>query len=67
LQFLLHILGLTYALKKIDMSIWAGVGTALITAIGIVYFKEPLTLIKLISITLIIAGVVGLHLSQNMH
>lgn len=49
------------------MSIWAGVGTALITAIGIVYFKEPLTLIKLISITLIIAGVVGLHLSQNMH
>ena len=58
---------LTFALKKIDLSIayaiWAGAGTALITAIGILWFKEPATAIKLLSILLIIAGVVGLNLS----
>ncbi len=58
---------LTLALKKIDVSIayavWAGLGTALIATIGIVYFHESATLLKTISILLIIAGVVGLHLS----
>ncbi|MDX8388259.1 MAG: multidrug efflux SMR transporter [Ghiorsea sp.] len=58
---------LTLALKKIELSIayaiWAGVGTALIAAVGILYFKEPTTAIKIFSLTLIIAGVVGLNLS----
>ena len=58
---------LTLALKKIDASVayavWAGLGTALIATIGIVYFHESATLLKIISILLIIAGVVGLHLS----
>ena len=58
---------LTLALKKIDLSIayavWAGAGTALIAIIGILFFKEPATMIKGISIVLIIAGVVGLNLS----
>lgn len=62
---------LTLALKKIDVSvayaIWSGVGTALIAIIGVYYFKEPLTAIKLASITLIIAGVVGLNLSGGVH
>lgn len=58
---------LTMALKKIDVSvayaIWAGLGTALIAAIGFIYFKEVVTGIKLISIALIVIGVVGLNLS----
>lgn len=58
---------LTFALKKIDVSsayaIWSGVGTALITFIGIAYFREPATIVKLVSIVLIILGVVGLNLS----
>ena len=58
---------LTLALKKIDVSsayaIWSGVGTALITVIGIAYFREPATIVKLVSIVLIILGVVGLNLS----
>jgi small multidrug resistance pump len=58
---------LTLALKKIELSIayaiWAGVGTALIAIVGILYFKEPATAIKLLSLALIIAGVVGLNLS----
>lgn len=59
------------ALKKIDVSVayavWAGVGTALMACVGILWFKEPLTALKIMSIGLIIAGVVGLNLSGNMH
>jgi small multidrug resistance pump len=58
---------LTLALKKIDVSvayaIWAGVGTALISIVGILYFKEPWSTLKVFSIFLIIAGVIGLNLS----
>lgn len=63
--------GLTMALKRIDVSIayaiWAGLGTALITVIGLAYFKEPATLIKLISIGLIVIGVIGLNLDGYVH
>ena len=66
LFYLLSLGMLTLALKKFDVSvayaIWSGLGTALITLIGIWYFKEPATLLKLGSIALIIIGVVGLHL-----
>ncbi|HVX62074.1 MAG TPA: multidrug efflux SMR transporter [Pirellulales bacterium] len=55
------------ALKQIEVStayaIWSGAGTALIAAIGIVWFKEPVTAIKIFSIGLIVLGVVGLQLS----
>jgi len=55
------------ALKRLEVgmtyAIWAGVGTALIAVIGVIYFKEPMSLIKAVSILLIIAGVVGLNLS----
>jgi small multidrug resistance pump len=49
-------IGLTYA-------VWAAAGTALIAAIGIVAFGEPATTLKLLSLGLIIAGVVGLNLA----
>jgi small multidrug resistance pump len=43
-------------------AIWAGVGTAAIAAIGIVFIGESVTLPKMIGITLVIAGVVVLNL-----
>src|SRR5262245_4951826 len=53
---------LTLALKRVEVSvayaIWSGMGTALIATIGILWFKEPLTMIKLISLVLIIVGVI---------
>ncbi len=65
--YVLSILIFTLALRKIEISvayaIWAGVGTALITAIGILYFRDMVTLQKLLFIGLIIVGVVGLNLS----
>lgn len=42
---------------------WAGVGLALITAIGILYFKEPATIQKMVFIVLVLVGVIGLSLS----
>jgi small multidrug resistance pump len=62
---------LTLALKKIEVSVayavWSGAGTALIAAIGILYFNETTSLLKFISILLIIFGVVGLNLSGVKH
>lgn len=58
---------MTLALKKLEVgmsyAIWAGIGTALIAIVGVFWFKEPMTLLKGISIALIIAGVVGINLS----
>ena len=56
---------MTIAVKKIDMSvsyaIWSGVGTALIAIIGIGFFKEPITALKVVSLLLIVVGVFGLN------
>ena len=63
-------MALTVSLKRIDLSIaysvWAGVGTALVALVGIVCFREPLTVVKSVSICLIIIGVVGLYLDKSV-
>jgi small multidrug resistance pump len=60
---------MTYAVKKLDLSIayaiWSGVGTFLIAVIGLFWFKEPLTALKISSMALVIAGVIGLNLSSS--
>ncbi len=57
------------ALKRIELGVayamWAGLGTALIAMIGIVWFGESASLLKIVSIVLVITGVVGLHLSHT--
>ncbi|MBC5796303.1 MAG: multidrug efflux SMR transporter [Sphaerospermopsis sp.] len=59
---------LTLSLRKLEVSIvyavWAGLGTVLISIIGIVWFRESFTLMKFVSIVLIIVGVIGLNLSE---
>lgn len=54
------------AIKKLDVSlayaIWAGVGTALIATLGWLIFKDTMTLMKVLFISLIVIGVVGLKL-----
>jgi len=58
---------LTLALKRIDVSvaytIWSGVGTALIAVIGILYFREAMTGLRLFSLLFIVVGMVGLNIS----
>ncbi len=69
--FLSSLAMLTLALKKFEIgmayAIWSGLGTALIAVLGIYLFNETASLMKFFSILLIIAGVVGLHLSGAKH
>ena len=37
-------------------------GTALAAMIGVAYFREPLTMLKIVSVALVIIGVIGLSL-----
>jgi small multidrug resistance pump len=60
---------LTLCLKKVDVSvayaIWSGAGVALIGAIGVVCFREPVTLLKVIGTLAIIGGVVALNVANG--
>ena len=57
---------LTLTLKRLEVSfvyaIWSGLGTLLIAMIGIFFFHEAVTLIKILSLFMIIGGIVGLRL-----
>lgn len=69
--YLGSIVALTLALQKIDVSIayaiWSGVGTAAIAVIGIVFFHEAASAIKIVSIALIVVGVIGVNLGGAQH
>ena len=67
--YVLALLGLALALRTIEVgvayAVWAACGTLLIALIGILFFGESLSLIKLVAIVLVIAGVVGLNLADT--
>ncbi|MBX2830430.1 MAG: multidrug efflux SMR transporter [Rhodospirillales bacterium] len=46
-------------------AVWAGLGTAAIAIIGLVFFKEPMTAMKGVFLLMIIGGVVGLKVVSN--
>jgi len=56
---------LVFVLEKMEVgnayAIWASAGTAIIAIIGIVFFKESVSAGKIISISLIILGIIGLE------
>jgi small multidrug resistance pump len=59
---------MAFALKKLEVStayaIWSGLGTALIAAIGILWFQESFSITKLAGTGLVIAGVVLLNIKS---
>jgi small multidrug resistance pump len=67
--YALSLAALARALRYIDVSvayaIWSGVGTAAVAIIGVIWFKESITTLEVFSILAIIAGVVGLKLSDR--
>ena len=60
---------LPFAFNKIEMTvgyaIWAGLGTVLITGIGILGLHESVTLVKFFGIGLIIIGLIGLKIGSK--
>ena len=58
---------LSIALKRIDISIayaiWSGAGIAIMAIVGIWWFNEDVSPLKVVSIVMVVAGVVGLNLA----
>ena len=57
---------LVFVLEKMEVSfayaVWASMGTALIAMVGMIFFKESVSIAKILSIALIILGILGLEL-----
>ncbi|MBX9677872.1 MAG: multidrug efflux SMR transporter [Gemmataceae bacterium] len=70
-SYVLAFTSLAQSLRTLDVSvayaIWAGLGTVIIAVIGVVWFRESLTLAKIVGIALISVGVVVLNLSGASH
>ena len=60
---------LSLALKHIPMgsayAVWTGIGAVGIAIIGMVWFSEPATLLRIACIALIVIGIAGLKLSSS--
>jgi quaternary ammonium compound-resistance protein SugE len=60
---------LSQALRTIPIgtgyAVWTGIGAVGAAALGIVLFREPASTLRLASIALVIAGIVGLRLSAG--
>lgn len=58
---------LTWALRSLPVgtayAVWTGIGATGTAILGILLFKEPASALRLASIGLIIAGIVGLKIS----
>ncbi len=58
---------LSLALKKLPVgtayAVWTGIGTVGTLIFGIIVFREPVTVLRLVSIILIIAGIVGVRIA----
>jgi quaternary ammonium compound-resistance protein SugE len=63
--------GLMFALRTLPVgpayAVWVGIGAVLTAVIGIIAFKDPVTILTIGSIVLIIAGVVGLQVAGSGH
>lgn len=46
-------------------AIWSGAGVALISLIGAVFLRQPLSLVQVLCIALIVIGAVGLNLTTT--
>lgn len=68
-MYLLSVAFLALATRKLDIGVayalWAGSGAAIIAVIGVLYFKEPASAIKVASLALIILGIAGLNFSKS--
>ena len=62
---------LSLSLKVIPLSVayamWSGIGTAATVLIGVLIWKEKISGLSVVGITLIIAGVILLNLNSSSH
>lgn len=69
--YILSLSMLTLALRKLEIgtayAIWSGMGIVLLATIGFLFFKDSFDLRKIVFISFIIIGVIGLNLTSNIH
>lgn len=62
---------LTYALKRLEVgpayAVWTGIGASGTAIVGMIWLNEQVSALKIASIILIVAGVIGLQLSGTGH
>lgn len=46
-------------------AVWSGAGTALVAMIGILYFGESFTWLKVLGLSLVVTGVIFLHQTSS--
>ncbi|MFC8922191.1 DMT family transporter [Cellulosimicrobium sp. NPDC057127] len=67
----LSMAGLGFALRTLPVGVaygvWVGIGAALTAVLAIVLFGESVSVLKVVSLVLIVAGVIGLNLSGGGH
>ena len=67
--YLVSLFGLSLAVSKIPVgtayAVWSGVGTLMVAIMGVLWFKEQVTLLRSVSTLLIIIGVAGLYLTGS--
>ena len=65
--YLVSLFGLSTAVSKIPVgtayAVWSGVGTLMVAVLGILWLKEQVTLLRSVSMLLIVIGVAGLYLT----
>lgn len=63
--------GLAWAMRMLPAgpayAVWTGIGAALTAVIGMVWLGEGVSVIKLVSLVLIVAGVIGLNIAGGSH
>jgi small multidrug resistance pump len=60
----------SHALKHMEVgtayAIFSALGTALMASVGILWFNEPATVLKIVSLVMIIVGVIGLNVNFGL-
>ena len=62
---------LTLALKRLEVgpayAVWTGIGAAGTVIYGMLFLDDAVSMLKIASVVLIVAGVIGLNLSGSTH
>ena len=60
----------SHALRHMEVgtayAVFSALGTALMASVGIIWFNEPATALRIVSLILIVLGVVGLNLNFGL-
>lgn len=67
--YLVSLFGLSVAVSKIPVgtayAVWSGVGTLMVALLGVFWLKEEVTVLRSVSMMLIVIGVAGLYLTGS--